>query len=466
MKYNLTFDPGRYEVKTVTREGRTLTYRAFEDIVYVENPVDARLQSLNLFVPEEYCAGGSINGYTLRTAPIFLPNTVGGYMPGPPDSPENVNFDRISTSFYALLHGYVVAAPGARGRVNRDANGAYYGKAPACIVDLKAAVRYLRFNAGLIPGDAEKIVSNGTSAGGALSALLGATGNHDDYAPELSALGAARARDDIFAASCYCPITNLDHADMAYEWMYNGENEYHLRITMVDGKPRFEHVAEPMSAEQRALSDRVKPLFPSYLNGLGLKDEHGRALTLDEDGEGSFKRLIEGYVMASAQEALQKGEDLSEVDWLELDGGTVTGIDFSAYVRSITRMKPALAFDSVRMDTPENELFGSAAVNCRHFTEFSRDHSPQKDMAESRVIRMMNPMEYIGSGECTVAPHWRIRHGEADRDTSLAISAILAAKLRGAGRQVDYKQPWNVPHSGDYDLDELFGWIDGLARKG
>lgn len=465
MSYNLKFDPTRYEIKTVTHDGQTLTYRAYEHIVYVENPVDAEIQYLNIFAPECYYAGESINGYALKSAPIFMPNTVGGYMPGPADTPDHESFGRFSTMFYALLHGYVVVSPGARGRVNRTEDGVYYGKAPACIVDLKAAVRYLRFNAGAIPGDANKIVSNGTSAGGALSSLLGATGNHADYAPYLKALGAADARDDIFAASCYCPITNLDHADMAYEWMYNGVNDYHMaRMTVVDGEMHFEPVTAQMTDGQIELSNLAKPLFPVYLNSLGLKDEQGNALTLDEAGEGSFKALVEGYVIASAQEARAKGVDLSDIDWLKYEGDAIKGIDFSAYVRYITRMKPALAFDSPEMNTPENDVFGSETVNCRHFTEFSRDHSEQKDMADPQVIRMMNPMNYIG-GECTVAPHWRIRHGEADRDTSLAISAMLTAKLRNAGYPVDYKLPWNVPHSGDYDLDELFGWIDGIAHN-
>jgi len=72
-------------------------------------------------------------------------------------------------------------------------------------VDLKAAVRYLRYNDKAMPGNAEKIISNGTSAGGAMSSLLGATGNNSDYEPYLQEIGAADARDDIFAASCYCP---------------------------------------------------------------------------------------------------------------------------------------------------------------------------------------------------------------------------------------------------------------------
>ena len=80
------------------------------------------------------------------------------------------------------------------------------------MVDYKAAVRYLHFFADELPGDASKIITNGTSAGGALSSLMGSTGNHPDYEPYLQALGAADAGDNVFAASCYCPITNLEHA--------------------------------------------------------------------------------------------------------------------------------------------------------------------------------------------------------------------------------------------------------------
>ena len=50
----------------------------------------------------------------------------------------------------ALSKGYVVASPGARGRTELT------GKAPAAIVDLKAAVRYLKANDKVMPGDAEK----------------------------------------------------------------------------------------------------------------------------------------------------------------------------------------------------------------------------------------------------------------------------------------------------------------------
>ena len=64
-----------------------------------------------------------------------------------------------------------------------------------------------------------------------------------------------------------------------------------------------------------------------------------------------------------------------------------------------------------------------------------------------------------------MAKHWRIRHGAADRDTSFAIPAMLAMKLEGAGCNVDFRMPWGVPHSGDYDLDELFAWIDKICKE-
>lgn len=53
-----------------------------------------------------------------------------------------------------------------------------------------------------------------------MSALLGASGNNPYYEPLLEKMGAAKERDDIFTAVCFCPISDLSHADMAYEWLY------------------------------------------------------------------------------------------------------------------------------------------------------------------------------------------------------------------------------------------------------
>ena len=500
MSDSLIFDDSRYTVETVEMEGQALTYRAFENIPYVEHPADPKMQRLSIFVPESYYEGKTIGPYDLKSAPIFMPNTVGGYMPGPQERPGRDFMGKVNASFYALLHGYVVVSPGVRGREMKDENGKFIGMAPAMLCDLKAAVRYLRHNADRIPGDAEKIISNGTSAGGAASSLLGATGNHPDYEPCLEEMGAAKERDNIFAASCYCPITNLDHADMAYEWEFAGIMDYHgTRVEPPapgETAPRITPIDGEMSEEQKGWSEELGKMFPDYVNSLDLRDEKGQKLTLDPDGNGSFKDYVASVVAESVQKEIdinrarkenaaadkENGEkqcgkkpqhpgmppyaDPMEQEWLTVKDGKVTDVDFAAYVRFRTRMKQTPAFDNTSLGTPENELFGNAEIQFRHFTEFSASHSKAGgEMAEEKQIRMMNPMYYIGDDDAVKAEHYRIRHGSVDRDTSLAISAMLALKLKDQGVDTDFAYPWRLPHAGDYDLNELFAWIDGICAK-
>ena len=475
----MKFERENYKVEELNIKGESIRFRAYRNITYVEYPVNKEYQQMNLFVPEDFYEGKEINGYNLGNAPVFMPNTVGGYMPGELDEPGYNKFekDKINSIFRALQHGYVVAAPAIRGRVQQGADGRYNGKAPACIVDYKAAVRFLHYFADELPGDERKIITNGTSAGGALSSLMGATADHPDYEPYLKELGAAEASDEVFAASCYCPITNLDHADMAYEWEFHGVNDYHrMHMKMEEGgRPSFTPEDGLMSEKQIKVSDEEAKLFPAYVNGLALVDENGTKLTLDENGEGSFKEYVKNVVIKSAERELEhpvrpqglgKPAPVTEKSFITMENGKVADIDFEAYVRDITRMKTAPAFDDLALCSPENDLFGSGEVNCRHFTAYSAANSEcGGEIAEDAVIKMMNPMNYILDEKAHTAKYFRIRHGECDRDTSLAISAMLTLKLREAGCEVDYHSPWNVPHAGDYDLDELFAWIDAICKE-
>lgn len=512
VKYSLKFNAKNYTKETLQLDGKDVAFRAYRDVVYVSKPASVASESMSVFIPEAYFQkGGSVNGYTAKTAPIFLPNGVGGYMPGEIKEPS-AN-DRMSgganASLVALSRGYVVAAPAIRGRTTVGDDGkTYVGKAPALIVDYKAAVRYLRYNRHRLPaGNTDKIISNGTSAGGALSALLGATGNSKEYAAELKAIGAANERDDIFASMDYCPITNLDHADMAYEWMFNGVNEAHQSsaqmspllplksgsmpgaikagdtvvplgpgpVVQGDGStvtnrpanaPTEMSAGTEMTQEQRVASDQLKALFPDYVNSLGLKDRQGHTLMLNEDGTGSFADYIKSVYAASAQSALDAGEDLSSLDWLIIENGLVKDVDLAKYAAWATRLKAAPAFDKFDLSSGENDEFGTSDNTPRHFTGFAltRDKKAGVTMATWDDIRRMNPLYFIGQKGVNVAPHWRIRHGAKDRDTSLAIPALLALKLQNSGYDVDFASPWGKGHAGDYDLDALFSWADGLCK--
>lgn len=510
-KYSLKFDAKNYTKETLQLDGQAVAFRAYRNVVYVAKPASAAAESMSVFIPEAYFQkGGTVNGYTKETTPIFLPNGVGGYMPG--DSKEPSASERMSgganASLVALSKGYVVAAPAVRGRTTVGDDGkTYVGKAPALLVDYKAAVRYLRHNRHRLPaGNTDRIISDGTSAGGALSALLGATGNSKEYDAELRAIGAAHERDDIFTAMAYCPITDLDHADMAYEWMFNGVNEAYQHSAPMspllplkagsmpgalkvgdavvplgpgpvvqggsaaadrpDNAPVEDSSAVEMTQAERVASDQLKALFPDYVNSLGLKDRQGRALTLDEDGTGSFADYIKSVYAASAQSALDAGEDLSALDWLTIENGMVKDVDLAKYAAWATRLKATPAFDKFDRSSGENDEFGTTDNTPRHFTGFSltRDKEAGATMATWDDVRRMNPMYFIGQQGVTIAPHWRIRHGAKDRDTSLAVPALLALKLQDSGYDVDFASPWGKGHAGDYDLAELFDWADGICK--
>lgn len=472
--FDLRFSPKNYRTLEATLNGETIKFRAFEKIVYVQNPVEADYQTLNVYVPEAYFQQGSVNGFNADNAPIFLPNAVGGYMPAKAEIYDEKGADKPNAILIALSKGYVVASVGARGRT-LEKNGQYTGKAPAAIVDLKSAVRYLHFNDAVMPGDANKIISNGTSAGGALSALLGASGDSKDFAAYFQQLGAAEASDRIFAVSAYCPITNLEHADSAYEWEFNGLNEYRRmdmsRLNASSYNDRSQAAAKAtiegsLNAEEIALSNQLKAAFPAYLNSLNLKDENGKALTLDENGEGSFKDYLKKVILRAANKAVQNGTDLSQTTWLTQDKNGVSEMDWNGYIHSEKRMKSPPAFDALNLSSGENNLFGTEKINNRHFTAFSFANSKAEVnkaelMADSQQIKLMNAMNYV---ETAPTQHWRIRVGTRDRDTSHAIGAILAVKLAMSGKSVDYETPWGIPHSGDYDLDELFQWVDSISR--
>lgn len=458
----LRFPREAYNVRQFEVKGQAFAVRAWEGLFYCAHPADD-IQRLNLYAPETFFAGIALNGYTAQTAPIFLPNTVGGYKPGHAGVPEVNERGEPNTVLRALMHGYVVACVGIRGRTSCS-DGLYTGKLPALIVDMKAAIRYLRHNADCIPGSTERMITSGTSAGGALSALAGATGNEAEYQPYLDAIGAADEPDNIFAANCYCPIINLENADSAYEWQFCGESSY-----------RGWHSQGQLTPEQERVALALKELFPAYLNSLHLNDDAGQPLTLSADGTGSFLDFVADQVIRSAQHEVDTHDSAKRLSWLTVNGSTVEqqpflhiengrveGLDWAGYIRAITRMKTPPAFDALDLGSTENDAFAQADNKPRHFTAFSLAHSAAGSLiADSETIRLSNPMAFIGNADA--APHWRIRHGVYDRDTSLAIPVILAQTLRQAGNNVDFHLPWGLPHSGDYDLDELFGWIDALC---
>lgn len=483
-------------------------------VAYCTDPAAPEIETANIYVPAAYLdetgaqTSRVVNGYNAATAPVILANDIGGYAQSRP-SPA-------SRCAAYLAQGYVVVSPGTRGRDTVDANGSYVGTGAAGLVDLKAVVRFLRYNDDVLPGDAECIISVGRSAGGALSASLGTTGNNPVYDEALAGIGAVMTeRDDIYAAQCYCPITDLEHQNMAYEWFYHDNEGF---TGLGSGEPT------ELNAFQRALSDDLAAAFMQYINGLGLAPE-GTALTLSGLREGSYYDYILSVLESSLAYYLEKTcsvtvsgmspytyldeeavqaylDELNGAgDWVSVDYTyarastgpstivtyadgcvvTIAGLDgFTANMHN--RVSASPVFDDPDYADACSALFADADGAPRHYDTtlqgliasgkydglagFEAVDASAYTGAEALAdeVALLNPLTNLAGSD--VAPYFRIRTGTNDQFSAIAESADLAAYIRtNSDAVVDYALAWAQPH-GDAEVDaaDLISWIERICK--
>lgn len=262
-------------------------------VTYCEEPATEDYETLGIYVPGAYLSGeanddgtysctvddsGEAGGHTAADAPIVIPINTAGY--SAQEAPTSYNYESVSDYLEA---GFVYVYPGCRGRANGyddDSELIYAGGAPWGVVDLKAAVRYLRYNSSLLPGDMGSIFTFGHSGGGAQSSLMGVTGDAEAFEPYLAEIGAAGTGDDdvtvsdaIAGSMCWCPITCLDGADAAYEWMMGQFGSSGTRAE------------ETWTAE---LSGDLADAYASYLDTLELQNTDGETLSLETSDDGHY----------------------------------------------------------------------------------------------------------------------------------------------------------------------------------
>lgn len=486
-------------------------------VVYVANPASLDYETLGIYVPGAYLeasdngdgtytasvkSDAQVGQFTAATAPYVLPVNTPGY-----NASQAPTWLADGIASYTQA-GMIYLQPGILGRDNTtDSQGQeVVGGAPWGVTDLKAAIRYVRYNKDVLPGDTDKIVSFGHSGGGAQSAILGASGDSTLYNPYLEALGAAMKdkegnpiSDAPYGTMTWSPITSLDYADAAYEWNLG---------QFADSNTRAE------GTFTQALSQDLAKEYANYINQLGLKHE-GQALTLTESSEGiytqgSYATYLEGVVNQSLNNFLDdtsfpytsdgagpggSTESVTyetaqayidslnaETQWVTYDAAAnrakISSLaDFAKYVKTASKSVPA--FDALDRSLAENAVFGVADANELHFdqlvarllknnqakyesltdwnsqyvTDFESDLAKTDSLGKTIAERqdLYNPMFYLTSAysgfqTSKPAPHWRIRSGLSQGDTALTVETNLALALEnqanGAVKSVDFATVW------------------------
>ena len=498
---------------------------------YCTNIVNIDYQTMAIYIPKEFLScnengdkykcdinkSGKKGWFSASNAPIVFPVETPGY--SAMKAPTSYKYETVSAY---VTKGIIFAYAGCRGRY--EGGETFPAGAPWGVTDLKTAIRYLRYNKNFIPGDTGKIYTFGFSGGGAQSCLMGVTGNSELYTKYLENNGAAmedsegnKIKDNVKGSQCWCPITNLDTADEAYEW---NMGQYYNTDTRAEGK--FTEV----------LSKDLAGEYVKYVNDIKLKDSKGNELTLTETNSGTYYDYLKSIIEESLNNFLSdttfpwtrkdekpgpRPENLeeektfntiseyisflnSENEWVKYDSTKnkyiITNIgDFVKNCKSAS--KKVGAFDDFNRNQAENQVFGISGTNySKHFDKIMydllnnnkekyqtksdwKDSYPDdylndfddKDSLQSEIsyrLNMYNPMYYLisyyqGFNTSDVADYFRINSGIFQSDTGNVVEMNLYLALMNLGKKVNFTNVWEKQHTkaerkGDSDTN-FINWI-------
>ena len=437
------------------------------NVVYCANPESARIQHLDIYVPAEYVKESKDNGdgtftltfdeeavftnlngtsYTVNTAPIIYQNTIDGYKEGysitlgTETKGIHLNADQSGNSIYGdyVQAGYIYVCVGSRGVDSEGLESK--GMAPDQIVDLKAGVRYLKANDTVLPGDANKIIAVGGSAGGSCATLLGVSGNAEVFLTYLEKIGAVLdATDDIYGARVQAPIANVDKADMAYEYLHSTEVNYH-QMGPNGGDKTFDDF-------QIALQQELIAAFEAYLTELGFDAatfKDGYLAAINKALDVYTTRWLDKEQYGDAEGFAKAYEGISYAD------GKVTADSLEAFVASfMTRSKSIMAFDTETSKSWEAKLFGEAhfsasllsvlekmaadgnAEAARLAEAYTQPDTGVNSEGKQDMVRMMACMTYLtGEEKADIAKHWRFNNSTMDGDVGSIMAYLMSRYMQ------------------------------------
>ncbi len=516
---NLSFEDAITRELNVSVDGSPMKVTQYEDYYYAEP--SSTEQRVSVYVSDRADKDSPIILCVNNAG--WMANSYSSRVKVAKDDPENnaeySASDDLDKVGMILGSGYVLVSYGCRSRIDKPGeDGRYNGHSPATVTDTKAVIRFLRHNSDLLPaGDVERIIITGTSGGGALSTLIAASGDSSDFFPYLYDQGAAgidkdgdayvsTVSDAVYGVIAYCPITDLPNADAAYEWTY-GETRLALQDvdfnTDPEGKPIVNYTADQGTVHAE-VSEYLAGLYSSYVDSLGLKLDDGTPLTSDNLKDaviGLMEDEIAEAVSEIGTEQMQEdirtvsgsaGENYGPADWLVLNSDGSFTYDYAkhlSYVASNKKLKVVCAFSNKGLPwaaTNEDSLFGSEEAEYSAFEPYSWDNdsvegngcgkddtglsweeflATEAGQTLALQMRMSSAVAYLNDSEGgdagIKAPHWYVRYGMNDRDSSFALETVLRYSISCCEEIGDasFEFAWLKPHAGDYDVTEAYAWL-------
>ena len=451
--------------------------------VYINaNITNLNNQTMLIYAPSEYFDvddEGNVkginyentkNGYTAKTAPIVFLNECGGWRSSSPRSCETSYIDE----------GFVYVTCGARSRdAMNDDNTLHTGKAPMQMADLKSGVIELRANDKVIPGDKNKIISIGTSGGGQMSSIFGASGDMKEYYPymyDAGTLGVTKNsdgtydsvfKDNIFAAQNYCPIADIENADLAYAWWW---------VDLVDDGGIYNG---NITDFEKRLQELEANAYIEYLNSLKLKDEAGNDLTLTGLRSGSYYDAILNNISEALNQYVANGElDVEATygdysNWLTKDkDGNYQVTDMKGFMIGTglvnSRNKASVATIMKNNYEELSKLDGFDKEQVDAYIEDAIDGNDASLISNQTALLNATHILLGTDGLKAVKPvkYYRNRSGTADQHTSFGIGFNILTAARMKGIDVDYSLVWNMTHGSNEGTTTgtFIDWVNKICK--
>lgn len=494
-------------------------------IPYAANPTHPELEKMAIFVPSKFMkCKRNVRGETYTCEPnadkrIDMLRSTNAPIVMPIETPDYASMPALhqyrDVSKFTNA-GLVYIHAGCRGIEQA---------APACVADLKAAIRFIRHNKNNIPADTESIYVFGQGHGGGLAAILGASGNSKLYQPYLKEIGALLSGSDaVHGVMAWSPITGLESANEAYEW-------------------NMGYTRKGISQNQHELSNRLARAYADYVNNAGFRNDRDISLRLQYSERGIYQSgTYYDYIMQTIQDSAShffkktpfpytpqrhqyKFGDFSKneqpvVGELDPQGTFLTRRQYLRYLNSKRKWvrfdflenkaiirsvddfiqsfkpatKPIAAFDAINRQQLENKLFRTDDGQNRHFDEWTmkilQNHPKAKEFADDLIAtdrlgvtvaqrrNMYSPLYYMlpssaGYRSAEVAPTWRIHSDINQTATALTSEAnlFLAAERYPTAidvhKHAEFIAIWAAENIMPEDqnvepMDALIAWIRGF----